>query len=171
MTKTDAYTAILESKKVKSIESGFHIELSDLNPKLKGFQKYSVQKALKFGRFGLFQPPGAGKTIQQLEWGTQIFKYTGMPVILLAPLAVIGQTIDEEAPKFGYEVRELVADISIDKLKECAIWAPSPKPDKTTIGTNSGKPTNRGQCRDAPITPFHPTFSLNSTILPTINAN
>lgn len=123
MTKNDSYTELLESKKVKPIESGFHIELSDLNPQMKGFQKHCVQKALRFGRFGLFEPPGAGKTLQQLEWGMQIFKYTGMPVILLAPLAVIGQTIEEEAPKFGYTVRELSESIQITDLSSCAIWA------------------------------------------------
>jgi DNA modification methylase len=117
------YTDLLENKKVKSIPTGFDIPIESLNLLLKDFQKFSVQKALKFGRFGLFQPPGAGKTIQQLEWGTQVAKYTGMPVLLLAPLAVIGQTIEEEAPKFGYEVRELRKGISADDLKECHIWA------------------------------------------------
>lgn len=117
------YQDLLESKKVKSIPTGFDIPIEQLNPMLKGFQKFSVQKALKYGRFGLFEPPGAGKTVQQLEWGTQVAKYTGMPVLLLAPLAVIGQTIEDEAPKFGYEVRELRKGITPAELKDCHIWA------------------------------------------------
>lgn len=117
------YDILLENKKVKAIPTGFEISIEQLNPMLKGFQKFSVQKALKFGRFGLFEPPGAGKTIQQLEWGTQVSKHTGSPVILLAPLAVIGQTIEDEAPKFGYKVRELHKGITAIELKECHIWA------------------------------------------------
>ena len=117
------YTDLLESKKVKAIPTGFDISLEQLNPMLKGFQKFSVQKALFHGRFGLFEPPGAGKTIQQLEWGTQVSKHTGMPVLLLAPLAVIGQTIEDEAPKFGYEVRELYKGITKEDLLSCHIWA------------------------------------------------
>lgn len=117
------YQELLENKKVKSIPTGFDLPESSLNPLLKSFQKYSVQKALKHGRFALFQPPGAGKTIQQLEWGTRVAKYTGMPVLLLAPLAVIGQTIEEEAPKFGYQVRELHKGITSTDLKDCHIWA------------------------------------------------
>jgi DNA modification methylase len=115
------YTKLLENKKVKIIATGFDLPISELNPKLKEFQKYCVQKALKFGRFGLFEPPGAGKTIQQLEWATQVSKYTGMPIILVAPINVIGQTISEEAPKFGYEVKELYPGIK--DLQSCNIWA------------------------------------------------
>lgn len=117
------YEELLEQKRVKTIECGFHIDLSQLNPMLKGFQKHCVQKSLKYGRFALFEPPGAGKTIQQLEWGKQISEYTNTPILLLAPLAVIGQTIEEEAPKFGYEVNELYGKINTSKLMDRPIWA------------------------------------------------
>lgn len=117
------YDQLLENKKVKAIPTGFDIPITSLNPLLKDFQKYCVQKALHHGRFGLFEPPGAGKTIQQLEWGMQVSKHTGMPVLLLAPLAVIGQTIEDESPKFGYEVKELRKGITVKDLQSCHIWA------------------------------------------------
>lgn len=117
------YEDILNSKKIQAIERGFQIDLTDLNPKLKPFQKHCVQKALKFGGFALFEPPGAGKTIQQLEWAKQVNLYTKMPVILLAPLAVIGQTIEDEAPKFGYSVMELFDGVTEIELLTCGIWA------------------------------------------------
>jgi DNA modification methylase len=116
------YQELLEGKKVKPKICGFDIEQSSLNPYLKSFQKYCVQKSLKHGRFALFEPPGSGKTIQQLEWGHQVYSYTGMPVILIAPLAVIGQTIEEEAPKFGYQVKELHEGITAEDLLSCGIW-------------------------------------------------
>ncbi len=117
------YTHLLEAKKVKKIEAGFHVDLLALNPVLKGFQKHCVQKALKHGRFALFEPPGAGKTLQQLEWASQVHKHTGKPVILLAPLSVIMQTVDDEAPKFGYEVMELFPGVKSSDLKQFGIWA------------------------------------------------
>jgi hypothetical protein len=117
------YQELLENKKVKSFESGFHIELTELNPLMKSFQKHCVQRALRFGNFALFEPPGAGKTLQQLEWGYHVAKHTSQPVLLLAPLAVIGQTIEDEAPKFKYNVRELTDKITADDLQGCLIWA------------------------------------------------
>lgn len=44
-------------------------------------------------------------TIQQLEWARQVNKHTGKPVLVLAPLSVSMQTIDEGV-KFGIEVRK-----------------------------------------------------------------
>ena len=37
----------------------------------------------------------------QLEWAKQVYEFTGKPVIILVPLAVAGQTI-EQAQTFGY---------------------------------------------------------------------
>ena len=44
-------------------------------------------------------------TLMQLEWANQVTIYTGRPVLILAPLAVSGQTI-REGQKFGIEVRK-----------------------------------------------------------------
>lgn len=46
-------------------------------------------------------------TIMQLEWANQVSLYTNQPILILAPLAVVNQTI-EEGNKFG---------IPVDKLK------------------------------------------------------
>lgn len=99
------YQAFLEQKKAQRIESGFIVDDSELNPKLFGFQKYCVKRALAVGKFALFEDCGLGKTIQQLEWAKQVAAKTGMRVLILAPLAVIGQTI-KEGDKFGYNVTE-----------------------------------------------------------------
>ena len=100
------YQEFLEQKKQTRIESGFEVSESDLNPALFPFQKYCVRRALASGKFALFEDCGLGKTIQQLEWSQKVCDRIDRPVLILAPLAVISQTI-KEGEKFGYVVTEL----------------------------------------------------------------
>lgn len=106
MKDIELYRQFLERKKQTIQDSGFRVEEKDLNPILFPFQKYCVAKALKKGRYALFEDCGLGKTIQQLEWSRHIANHTNKPVLIIAPLAVVGQTI-AEGEKFGYEVIEL----------------------------------------------------------------
>jgi DNA modification methylase len=108
MTTTDIkkYYEFLEQKKTQRVESGFEVSEDDLNPALFPFQKYCVIRALKAGKFALFEDCGLGKTIQQLEWAQKVCERIDKPVLILAPLAVISQTI-KEGDKFGYTVTEL----------------------------------------------------------------
>ena len=100
------YNAFLEQKKQTRIESGFTIEESELNPMLFPFQKYCVKRALQAGKFALFEDCGLGKSPQQLEWAQKVIEHINMPVLILAPLAVVSQTI-KEGDKFGYVVTEI----------------------------------------------------------------
>ena len=113
------YNEFLEQKKTQRIESGFKVEDADLNPALFPFQKYCVKRALAVGKFALFEDCGLGKTIQHLEWAQKVFERTSQPVLILAPLAVISQTI-KEGEKFGYTVRDY--DESPINLDECGIY-------------------------------------------------
>lgn len=98
-----SYHSFIKSK-VRVIESsGFEIAPEKLNKHLFPFQRECVSRALRAGRFALFQDCGLGKTIQQLEWAHQVEKHTKKPVLILAPLAVSAQTI-EEGEKFGIGV-------------------------------------------------------------------
>lgn len=90
-------------KKTTIPESGFVVEESEMNPELFPFQKHCVKRALKCGKYALFENTGLGKTIQQLEWAYQIHRRVGGDIVIIAPLAVVGQTIDE-GRKFGYKV-------------------------------------------------------------------
>lgn len=66
------------------------------------YQKWIVQMALDAKRFAIWSDCGTGKTPMQLEWARQVQHRTGpyyTRVLILAPLAVIPQTI-EEAAKF-----------------------------------------------------------------------
>lgn len=93
----------METKKTAIPNSGFDVEEKDMNPSLFPFQAHCVKVALKCGKYALFENTGLGKTIQQLEWSWQVHNHNGGDVIIIAPLAVVGQTIDEGC-KFGYKV-------------------------------------------------------------------
>lgn len=97
------YQEFLLQKHKKHIHYGFEIDESELNQNLFPFQKAIVKRALKAGKFAVFADCGLGKTIMQLEWANQVVKQTNQPVLILAPLAVAGQTI-KEGEKFGIEI-------------------------------------------------------------------
>ncbi len=110
------YIEFLNTKHIAIQESGFDVDESDINSMLFQFQKYCVKRALKAGRFAMFEDCGLGKTIQQLEWADKVQKHIDKPVLILAPLGVIGQTIKEGA-KFGYEVIEIEISVFYQNLK------------------------------------------------------
>lgn len=97
------YEEFIKSKQKKLIESGFEIDESELNPKLFDFQKFIVKKALKAGRYAIFADCGLGKTFMQLEFAHRVTQFSEMPVLILAPLAVVDQTI-REGEFFGIDV-------------------------------------------------------------------
>lgn len=106
ISSIEQYREFLETKKTKTVESGFDVSESELNPMLFDFQKYCVKRAVNAGKFALFEDCGLGKTIQQLEWAEKVRIHTKRPVLILAPLSVINQTINE-GTKFGYDVKEI----------------------------------------------------------------
>jgi len=97
------YQEFLKQKIKTNVKSGFEIKESNLNKNLFDFQKYIVKTALHAGRYAIFADTGLGKTIMQLAWADEVHKYTNKPVLILAPLAVSNQTI-QEGIKFGIEI-------------------------------------------------------------------
>lgn len=51
--------------------------------------------ALKRGRAAIFADTGLGKSRMELAWADAVRRYTGFPVLILAPLAVAAQTASE----------------------------------------------------------------------------
>lgn len=100
---TKEYQEFLNAKQKSHILSGFDVELNDLNKSMFDFQKFIVQRALKAGKYAIFADCGLGKTLMQLEWANRVNKETNKPVLILAPLAVAGQTIKEGA-KFHIDI-------------------------------------------------------------------
>lgn len=97
------YQEFIESKRKTHIYSGFNISEHDLNEFMFPFQKFIVRRALNAGKYAIFADCGLGKTLMQLEWANRVSINTSKPVLILAPLAVSGQTISEGI-KFGIPV-------------------------------------------------------------------
>lgn len=103
------YDEFIRTKQQKHIQSGFDVARNDLNEHLFEFQKFIVERALSRGKYAIFADCGLGKTLMQLEWARQVYKHTNKPVLILAPLAVSGQTI-KEGSKFGIKVTKYSGD-------------------------------------------------------------
>ena len=100
------YLEFLEKKQKKHTLSGFDIDENQLNGSMFPFQKFIVKRALKAGKYAIFADCGLGKTLMQLEWSSQVVKQTNKPVLILAPLAVVGQT-KQEGIKFGIDMSNI----------------------------------------------------------------
>lgn len=100
-----SYSDFIERKKIALVHSGFDVQENDLNPLLFPFQKFIVRRALRAGKYAIWADCGLGKTLMQMEWAQHVTFQTGKPTLIVAPLAVVGQTIQEGA-KFGYDISE-----------------------------------------------------------------
>jgi superfamily II DNA or RNA helicase len=94
------YQDFIKTKQFSFVESGFDPDLTGYG--LFDFQRDIVRWACNRGKAAILADTGMGKTFMQLAWADQVVKHTGLPVILLAPLAVAEQTV-EEAAKFGID--------------------------------------------------------------------
>jgi len=100
------YKEFLKSKQKTHIESGFDVPDKWLNPNLFDFQKFVVKRALKAGKYAIFEDCGLGKTLQQLVFAECAARKTKKPSLILAPLAVTGQT-KQEGEKFGINLTNI----------------------------------------------------------------
>ncbi len=98
------YREFLEAKRITQEAAGFPDARSiKLNPKLFDWQRDLVHWALRIGRADHWCDCGLGKTFMQLEWARAVYERTNKNVLILAPLAVAGQT-RREGLKFDIEV-------------------------------------------------------------------
>lgn len=77
-----------------------------LNENLFDFQHAIVSWAVRRGRAAIFADTGLGKTLMQLSWADEVASNKGGAVLILAPLAVSEQTI-EQGKTFGIDVRRV----------------------------------------------------------------
>jgi len=117
------YNEFLLTKQKTHINSGFDIDESELNSNMFDFQKFIVKRALKAGKYAIFADCGLGKTLMQLEWANQVVRHTNKPVLILAPLAVVGQTI-QEGDKFGIDMTNIHVN-NYEQIEniDCTIYA------------------------------------------------
>lgn len=92
------YLSFLQSKASVIADSG--VNPQDTHPRLFDWQSQVVKWALRRGRAAIFADCGMGKTLMQIEWAKQI----GKRVLIVAPLSVAEQTI-EEASGIGVDIR------------------------------------------------------------------
>jgi DNA modification methylase len=76
-----------------------------LAPHLFDYQRWVLERALERERFAAFLTTGLGKTAIQLEWARLVQRQHGGRTLIVAPLNIVGQTI-EEAERF-YTPRQL----------------------------------------------------------------
>lgn len=101
----DAYTQFLDRKAQLGGCSGF--APSNVPDFLFDFQGALVDLSIRKGRAAIFADCGLGKTPMQLVWADEIVRHENKPVLILTPLAVSAQTI-QEAEKFQIGARRSV---------------------------------------------------------------
>lgn len=100
------YQTFLKSKQHSATMGGF---APTFRPDfLYDFQSSLVDWALTLGRAAIFADCGLGKTPIQLVWAQNIIERTNRPVLVVAPLAVVNQTV-REAEKFSIDAARSVA--------------------------------------------------------------
>ena len=98
------YESFVKSKRREEVATG-HAP-GELNESLFDFQHAIVSWAVRRGRAAIFADTGLGKTLMQLAWADEVASHTGGIVVILAPLAVSEQTI-EQGKTFGIEVSRI----------------------------------------------------------------
>jgi hypothetical protein len=94
------YLKFIEAKKHSIGNSGF--EPNYLPEIAFDFQRFIIEKAVKKGRIAVFADTGLGKTLIQLSIAKNIVNHTNKKVLILTPLAVGFQFV-QEAIKLGIE--------------------------------------------------------------------
>ncbi len=98
------YAAFLENKAQLGANDGFApLWLPDF---LFDFQRALAEWAILKGRAAIFADCGLGKTPMQLVWAENVARKTDRPVLIVTPLAV-GFQVLQEAEKFGVECQRV----------------------------------------------------------------
>lgn len=97
------YLDFIKNKNAVNQKTCISIERECLNDILFDYQKDLVVWSLKIGKSAIFADTGLGKTFMQLEWARIVNERTKKPVLIVAPLAVTSQTVDE-AKKIGIDI-------------------------------------------------------------------
>lgn len=98
------YSDFLKTKDVSVLDSGFDVDVAELNKQAFEWQRDIVRWAIKKGKAALFEDCGLGKTLQELMISDEIRKHTNKPVLIFTPLAVASQTV-AEGLKFGIRAK------------------------------------------------------------------
>lgn len=103
------YLDFIRDKRLVSHGAGIQVDVSDVHPLLKPFQRDITVLAARKGRFAVFADTGLGKTYISLEWARLINR----PTLFVAPLSVARQTA-RMAPSIDLEVRYVRNQAQVD---------------------------------------------------------
>lgn len=106
------YLDFLRSKIEIAKDSGFEVDIEEINPALKPHQRDAVAWALKGGRRALFESFGLGKSIQQIEFLHQAVKNKGGKALIVCPLGVKQEFAHDAVELLGYEAPEYVKNMA-----------------------------------------------------------
>ena len=88
-----SYADFIARRKARATQQGPIVTAGDLHFSLKPFQVDLVIWAARVGRAAIWADTGLGKTRMQLEWARSVSD----TALIITPLAVAGQTVDEAA--------------------------------------------------------------------------
>ena len=100
MNAISSYRDFIAAK--SQLDAGDGFQPSFMPAAMKDFQASLVDWSVRTGRSAMFADCGMGKTLMQLVWAENVARKTNKPVLILAPLSVSIQTV-EEADKFGIQ--------------------------------------------------------------------
>lgn len=103
------YSDFLARKRARVETPGREVTASDVHPMLHDWQNELVRWAVRTSRAALWADTGLGKTVMQLEWA----RLSGDRPLVIAPLAVCGQTV-REAAKLGITARYVKDGSEVD---------------------------------------------------------
>lgn len=92
------YSKFIEQK--SQLDGNFGFSPLEMPDYLFDFQKFLVEWAIRKGRAAIFSDCGTGKSIMEMVWAMNVYRKTGNPVLLLTPLAVAPQFV-QEAERFN----------------------------------------------------------------------
>lgn len=110
------YEEFLLSKVEIAKDTGFDININEINQILKPHQKDAVKWAIKGGRRALFESFGLGKTIQELEWSRIIIKHKGGKALIVLPLGVKQEFTNDAVNLLGLEAPQYVRTMAEVKV-------------------------------------------------------
>lgn len=122
-----SYRDFLAAKAQKNTGHGF--DPVGMPGHLFDFQRELTEWAVRQGRAAIFADCGMGKTPMELAWAENVHRKTGRPVLLLTPLAVGFQIVDEAA-KFGHDAAlsrngKVTAPITVSNYEQAGKFDPA----------------------------------------------
>jgi hypothetical protein len=95
------YRAIVQRTIVKASSRGMPQPYRHAD-RIRTHQRNAVDFALEQGNAALFLDTGLGKSLCSFDYADNVTMHTGKPVLMMAPLGVVGQH-EQEAVKFGFD--------------------------------------------------------------------